>query len=108
MLNKTKNLFLGCKPNWQPSKIVNLLKGNTSRQLRLAFPHLKYLGYRYRYKQFPSLWAKGYYCGTAGHVSQEQVIRYIMEQEKEETPFNYNIRSGKFKDRKQKTLGGYF
>ncbi|MFH1637679.1 MAG: transposase, partial [Candidatus Woesearchaeota archaeon] len=31
------------------------------------------------------LWAPSYYCGTAGHVSQEQVRRYIMEQ----TSFHY-------------------
>ena len=88
------HLFLSAKPNWNPAKIVNLLKGNTSRQLRLCFPELKYLGYKYHIKQFGSLWAKGYYCGTAGHVSQEQVIRYIMEQESKEA-FNYNIFSGK-------------
>lgn len=28
------------------------------------------------------LWADGYYCGTAGHVRQEQVRRYIEEQNK--------------------------
>jgi len=31
---------------------------------------------QYREKE---LWADSYYCGTAGHVSQEQVIRYIAE-----------------------------
>jgi len=87
------HLFVGAKPNWNPAKIVNLLKGNTSRQLRQCFPELKYLGYRYHVKQFKSLWAKGYYCGTAGHVSQEQVIRYILEQESEKTPFNYHLHS---------------
>ena len=27
-----------------------------------------------------NIWAIGYYCGSAGHVSQEQVKRYIQEQ----------------------------
>lgn len=84
------HLFLSAKPNWNPSKIVNLLKGNTSRQLRLVFPHLRYLGYRHHIKEFSSLWASGYYCGTAGHVSQEQVVRYILEQERIDK-FNYSI-----------------
>lgn len=84
------HLFLSAKPKWNPAKIINLLKGNTSRQLRLVFPHLHYLGYQQHYKKFPSLWARGFYCGTAGHVSQEQVIRYILEQE-HRSNFNYDI-----------------
>lgn len=84
------HLFLSAKPNVTPSKIVNMLKGNTARQLRLLFPHLHYLGYQKRYKKFDSLWADGYYISTAGHISQEQVIRYIMEQEKQNT-FNYSL-----------------
>ena len=87
------HLFLTAKPSWKPSQIVNILKGNTARQLRLLFPELKYLGYKQHFgKGFPSLWADGYYIGTAGHVSQEQVIRYIMEQEGDK-PFNYDILS---------------
>jgi len=89
------HLFLSSRPNWQPSKIVNLLKGNTARQLRLVFPELKHLGYPKWSKKFPSLWARGYYCGSAGHVSSETVIKYILEQEKGgSSPFQYNIRTG--------------
>jgi hypothetical protein len=50
--------------------VVNLLKGNTSRQLRLVFPHLKQAVRK-------SLWADGYYVSTAGFVSQSQVKKYI-------------------------------
>ncbi|MFQ5887934.1 MAG: IS200/IS605 family transposase [Candidatus Hydrothermarchaeales archaeon] len=89
------HLFLSAPPTWQPSKIINLLKGRTSRELRLRYPWLKrlYTGY---WKQYPNLWARGYYCGTAGHVSTEQVIRYILEQEKQEA-FNYSIFQGENK-----------
>jgi putative transposase len=69
------HLFLSCPPVWSPSEIINLLKGNTSRQLRLVFPYLKA-------QIRDSLWADGYYVGTAGHVSAEQVRRYIDEQNK--------------------------
>ena len=41
-------------------------------------------------KGFPALWAVGYYCGSAGHVSQEQVKRYIQEQEGKDV-FEYDI-----------------
>ena len=43
-----------------------------------------------RGKGFPALWAVGYYCGSAGHVSQEQVKRYIQEQEGKDV-FEYDI-----------------
>ena len=69
------HLFVSAPPVWSPSEIVNILKGNTSRQLRLVFPYLKQ-------KVRKHLWADGYYCGTAGHVSTEQVRRYIEEQTK--------------------------
>jgi len=56
----------------------------------------------YREKE---LWANPYYCGTAGHVSQEQVIRYIAEQDKalkDVKPFIYSIF-----DKRQKTLADF-
>ncbi len=85
------HFFVSAKPNWKPSQIVNILKGNTARQLRLLFPELKYLGYKNHYgKGFKSLWADGYYISSAGHVSEKQVIRYIQEQEGQK-PFNYDI-----------------
>lgn len=95
------HLFKSARPKWSPSKIVNLLKGSTSKHLRDKFPRLKFLGYRRTIKKFPNLWVRGYYCDTAGHVSQEQVIRYIMEQEGGK-PFNYDI------NEPQKTVEGWF
>jgi REP element-mobilizing transposase RayT len=70
---------------------MHQLKGNTSIQLRRVFPELKYLGYQTHYKRFPSLWARGYYCGSAGHVSQEAVARYIAEQQGKKNVFEYSI-----------------
>lgn len=85
------HLFVGARPTSIPFKIVNQLKGNTSIQLRRAFPDLRYLGYKQHYgKGFSALWAVGYYCGSAGHVSQEQVKRYILEQEGKSV-FEYDV-----------------
>ena len=39
---------------------------------------------------FDNLWARGYYIGSAGHVSQEQVKRYIQEQMGKDV-FEYDI-----------------
>lgn len=84
------HLFVGTKPVHRPCDIVKQLKGNTSIQLRRVFPYLKYLGYQKHIKRFPSLWARGYYCGSAGHVSQDSVKRYILEQNGKDV-FEYNI-----------------
>jgi len=85
------HLFIGCKPTHRPCEIVHKLKGNTSIQLRRCFPDLRYLGYKQHFgKGFKALWAVGYYCGSAGHVSQDAVKRYILEQEGKDV-FEYSI-----------------
>ena len=61
-------------------------------------------------------WATGYYCGTAGHVSAEQVARYITEQTRElkknwslfdMKPFEYDINEAKGIDKSQATLDAF-
>lgn len=84
------HLFIGAKPTFRPADIVHKLKGNTSIQLRRCFPELKRLGYSETWKRFDALWARGYYIGSAGHVSQEQVKRYIQEQMGKDV-FEYDI-----------------
>jgi len=54
-------------------------------------------------KRFKHLWAKGYYCGSAGHVSQEVVRRYSMEQQGKDV-FEYSS----FGDTKGQTKIGVF
>ena len=92
------HLFLSAPPKWAPADIIKRIKGNASRQVRQLFKEFK----EYRKKE---LWADSYYCGTAGHVSQEQVIRYIAEQDKSLKgikPFSYSIF-----DKSQKTLADF-
>jgi putative transposase len=85
------HLFIGAKPTHRPCDIIHKLKGNTSIQLRRVFPNLKYLGYSQHYgKGFDALWATGYYCGSAGHVSADAVARYIAEQQGKDV-FEYSI-----------------
>ena len=84
------HLFVSAKPTHTPFQIVKQLKGYSSRQLRIVFPELEFLGFKYQFKRFPSLWADGYYCGSAGHVSQEAVARYIAEQQGKDV-FEYSV-----------------
>lgn len=85
------HLFVSAKPTIKPCDIAHKLKGNTSIQLRRVFPELRYLGYKTHFgKGFDNLWARGYYVGSAGHVSQEAVKRYIEEQMGKDV-FEYDI-----------------
>ena len=84
------HLFVSATPTHTPFKIVKQLKGNLSIQLRRCFPNLHYLGYQHKWKRFENLWAIGYYIGSAGHVSQESVVRYIQEQQGKEV-FEYSV-----------------
>jgi putative transposase len=100
------HLFVGAKPTHNPAVLVKKFKGNTSIQLRRCFSHLHYLGYKYQVKRFKNLWARGYYCGSAGHVSQEQVKRYIQEQEGKSV-FEYDIFNCPKELKGQKTIGDF-
>ncbi len=71
------HIFLSATPEWNVAKIVKLLKGNTSIQMRRVFPYLKQQIRKH-------LWAKGYYVGTAGHITQEAVVKYILNQQRED------------------------
>lgn len=64
------HLFVSAPPRFSPAEIANLLKGVSARKLLEKFPEL-------RTKE--GLWARSYYVGTAGDVSEETIRRYIEE-----------------------------
>lgn len=68
------HLFVSCPPKWSPAEVVRRFKGRSSRLLMQEFPQLKR-----QYWGGKTLWAEGYYIGTAGHVSAETIRRYIEE-----------------------------
>ena len=71
------HMFLSYRPNQDISKIVQWLKGISSRILLSEFPHLK--------KQFwgRHLWARGYLAVSSGNITDEMIEQYIQEQEGE-------------------------
>jgi|TARA_B100002003_G_C13983971_1_gene475757 putative transposase len=104
------HFFLSAHPKWAPMKIVQLLKQETSKKLRNKYASIRDTRFS---KDF---WATGYYCGTAGHVSADQVARYIMEQTRELKnnwnlfdirPFEYDINEVKEVDSAQKSLDAF-
>ena len=56
------------------SKLVQYLKGRSSRKLQMEYDELKrrYWGQH--------LWARGYFCATVGTVTAEMIKKYIEEQ----------------------------
>ena len=75
------HLLVSCPPNICVSKIVQQLKGKTSRVLLSEYKELKkrYWGQH--------MWAVGYFCRSVGDVSNEIIKEYIESQtdEYEET-----------------------
>ena len=75
------HLLVSIDPSTSISKLVQYLKGKTSRKLQQDFPHLKkrYWGQH--------LWARGYFAVSTGNVSSKMIEAYIshhFEEEEEE------------------------
>jgi putative transposase len=102
--------FVSAHPKWAPMKMVQLLKQETSKKLRNKYFTIR----NTRYTE--DFWATGYYCGSAGHVSAEQVARYILEQTQslkknwnlfDIKPFEYDINDVKREDMAQTKLDAF-
>ena len=71
------HIFISYRPNQNISKIIQWLKGISSRVLLSEFKHLQ--------KQFwgRHLWARGYLAVSSGNITDEMIQHYIEEQEGE-------------------------
>lgn len=68
------HLFIKATPSDSPAHIVSQLKGYTSFKLREEFKWLR--------SRLPTLWTRSYYVETIGHISEENILRYIEDQKK--------------------------
>lgn len=106
------HLFVSAQPKWSPAKIVQELKSYSSKLLRRKYSIIRAM------RLTDDFWASGYYCGTAGHVTAENVARYIFEQNQklkdkwslfDLEPFEYDVFDGKLRAPKsQKRLDVFF
>ena len=73
------HILLDIPPFIAVSRVVQHLKGESSRKLQMEFPNLG--------KQFwgQHLWAIGYFCATTGKVTEKEVQQYIADQGKKES-----------------------
>jgi putative transposase len=69
------HVLLSGQPNLSPSKIMQYIKGKTSRKLMMEFKHIQtqYWGRH--------LWARGYFVASSGNVTDEAIMEYIRRQD---------------------------
>jgi putative transposase len=79
------HLLVSCPPKLSPSKIMQYLKGRSSRLLQQEFPHLnrRYWGRH--------MWARGYFCATVGSVTDEQLRDYIERHDQEPPDSDFKV-----------------
>jgi len=102
--------FVSAHPKWAPMRMIQKIKQETSEHLRRKYAIIR------ETRETDDFWATGYYCGTAGHVSADQVARYILEQTKQLKknwnlfdikPFEYDINDVKGEDKSQVKLDAF-
>jgi REP-associated tyrosine transposase len=72
------HLFVSVPPHLAPSKLMQYIKGKTSRKLAMEFRHIQ--------KAFwgRHIWARGYFVASSGNVTDEVIREYIRLQEADE------------------------
>jgi putative transposase len=72
------HLFVSAPPHLAPSKLMQYIKGKTSRKLMMEFKHIQ--------KMFwgRHIWARGYFVASSGNVTDEVIQEYIRLQEMDE------------------------
>ncbi len=66
------HLLISVDPQFGIHRLIKLIKGRSSRLLRLEFPVLK--------QKLPSLWTHSYFVGTTGGVPLSIIKQYIEQQ----------------------------
>jgi len=69
------HLLVQIQPKYSVSEVMKILKGGTSRLLRLEFPELA------EFLWGESLWGDGYFAATVGVVEGSVITEYIRAQQ---------------------------
>ena len=70
------HLFVSAPPSLSVSKMMQYIKGKSSRRLQQEYPTLRK---RYWGRHF---WARGYFCASSGTVTDEMIAAYIEHHER--------------------------
>ena len=79
------HMLLSAPPQLAPAKLVQFIKGRSSRRLQEEFPELrrKYWGQH--------LWARGYFCASVGALDEQTIKQYIENQRWDEDDEGFKI-----------------
>ena len=79
------HMLLSAPAHLAPAKVVQYIKGRSSRRMQDEFPELRkrYWGQH--------LWARGYFCATVGAVDEETIKQYIESQRWDEDDQGFKI-----------------
>lgn len=79
------HMLMSVPPHLSPAKLVQFIKGRSSRKLQEEFPELRkrYWGQH--------LWARGYFCATVGAVDEDTIKHYIENQRWDEDDQGFKI-----------------
>ena len=79
------HLFVSVPPHISVSKLVQQLKGKSSRKLMSEFKTLS--------RQFwgRHLWGRGYFAASSGNITDEVIMEYIKNQDIEKEDSNFEI-----------------
>ncbi|MEA1909739.1 MAG: IS200/IS605 family transposase [Patescibacteria group bacterium] len=79
------HIYVSIPPYISVSKVVQQVKGKTSRKIMQEYPELKK---RYWGRHF---WAVGYFSKTAGNVTDEEIKKYIESHGKDDKYGKFTI-----------------
>ena len=73
------HLLVNYPPKVQLSKLINSLKGVSSRRIRQRFPSVRY---HWTNKKSGALWSPSYFAGSVGGAPIEVLKQYIEQQDR--------------------------
>ncbi len=65
------HMFISVPPHVALSRVMQRIKGRSSRRGQMEFPELRK---RYRGRRF---WARGYFSTTSGNVTDDTILQYL-------------------------------
>ena len=79
------HMLISAPPSLAPSKIVQYIKGRSSRRLQDEFAELRkrYWGQH--------MWGRGYFCATVGAVDEKMIREYIETQKWDDDQEGFKI-----------------
>ena len=80
------HILVSAPPNMSASKIMQYVKGKTSRKLMMEFRHLNQVFWGRH------MWARGFFVATSGNVTDEVIQEYIRLQGQEPPANDENFR----------------